>query len=325
MCRALQAQAGKLHTVVADLQEQLEAAEAALEAHRAEVERRGDRVRAEVMCKAEFEKDLKSMQNKIDIGKHDKHKLEKAQAKNAAAQRDLEKVRTSLLCPVRRPLASARVEGPRRSLRTPHTTPQDDAAPGGAFATLSRGAPLKQQPVPEQHGVMQACRWLVKERDHLGVAGGEYDFAAQDMTAITAQYAQALQAKEECGKGVNKTVMSAWERADKQYRQLRDRKATVIHDRDTIRQVRHSAFPSCSYPSSCPSSPPSCILPTWRSCHPRLNGCAPRRNIVAQRWDAASHRNKTGPCKLVRLSCHSCVLQTASARCRVSSTWTRSG
>ena len=85
---------------------------------------------------------------------------------------------------------------------------------------------------------LQACEWLVQERDEFGVEGGAYDFAAQDMEAMTEQYQEARRACDEKGKAVHKNVMSAWERADRDYRQLRERKATVIKDRDTIRQVQ---------------------------------------------------------------------------------------
>lgn len=80
-------------------------------------------------------------------------------------------------------------------------------------------------------------KWLLKDKEQLGVEGGKYDFAALDMVAMESNYAAAAAEKSVKGKTVNRAVMSSFERAEAEYKSLVERRRIVLKDRDTIVEV----------------------------------------------------------------------------------------
>jgi RecF/RecN/SMC N terminal domain len=85
---------------------------------------------------------------------------------------------------------------------------------------------------------MQNNKWIKKERDNLGVAGGKYDFAALDMEAKQAEFAQADRDAKELTARVNRKVLTEFEHADKECKSLLERREIVRKDRDSIVKVR---------------------------------------------------------------------------------------
>lgn len=79
--------------------------------------------------------------------------------------------------------------------------------------------------------------WIQGEEHLFGVAGGDYDFDAQDPREAQRELDDAVKTHESLSKKINKKVMSMFDRMESEYKELMDKKRIVTNDKSKIESV----------------------------------------------------------------------------------------
>ncbi len=94
------------------------------------------------------------------------------------------------------------------------------------------------------HDAVDRCRclerdypWINTEREHFGKPGSDYDWEANDPTAVFKEYERATSIIDTLAKKVNKKVMQMFEKAEQEYNELKRKKDVVENDKEKIELV----------------------------------------------------------------------------------------
>ena len=79
--------------------------------------------------------------------------------------------------------------------------------------------------------------WVESESHLFGVAGGEYDFAARDPAAATAELETQERVQTTLAKRINKKVIAMFDKAESEFKQLQEKRRIVLNDRAKIEAV----------------------------------------------------------------------------------------
>mmetsp|Transcript_7154 Transcript_7154/g.12012 ORF Transcript_7154/g.12012 Transcript_7154/m.12012 type:complete len:1198 (-) Transcript_7154:278-3871(-) len=85
--------------------------------------------------------------------------------------------------------------------------------------------------------ILEQHPWIEAERDTFGVAGGKYDFKKRKPAAAQKELAKNIATLESLGKRINKKVLSMFEKAEQEYKDLMSKKETVEKDKEKIEAV----------------------------------------------------------------------------------------
>jgi len=85
--------------------------------------------------------------------------------------------------------------------------------------------------------LLKKHQWMVAEREQFGVAGGAYDFKKRKPQHAQAELSKATAQLEGLAKRINKKVLAMFEKAEQEYNDLMERKATVEKDKAKIEAV----------------------------------------------------------------------------------------
>jgi len=85
--------------------------------------------------------------------------------------------------------------------------------------------------------LLKKHQWMVAEREQFGVAGGTYDFKKRKPQHAQAELSKATAQLEGLAKRINKKVLAMFEKAEQEYNDLMERKATVEKDKAKIEAV----------------------------------------------------------------------------------------
>lgn len=85
--------------------------------------------------------------------------------------------------------------------------------------------------------LLQRHPWIPKEKEHFGVAGGDFDFGSMDVAACQRRLTEIKSDQDRIAKKINKKVMGMIEKAEKEYTNLTHKRDTIQKDKDTIEDV----------------------------------------------------------------------------------------
>eukprot|EP00958_Prasinococcus_capsulatus_P019684 scaffold2455_cov387-Prasinococcus_capsulatus_cf.AAC.15 len=79
--------------------------------------------------------------------------------------------------------------------------------------------------------------WVESEKDKFGVPDSEYDFESEDPIAAKSELKKAESAQDKLAKNVNKKVMTMFDKAEQEYRELEEKKRIVLNDKAKIEKA----------------------------------------------------------------------------------------
>ncbi|KAK3249583.1 Structural maintenance of chromosomes protein 2 [Cymbomonas tetramitiformis] len=79
--------------------------------------------------------------------------------------------------------------------------------------------------------------WILSEQQFFDQAGSDYDFKARSPKEAQKEYAELSETHERLSKKVNKAVMNMFDNAEREYKELMERRSIVAQDKSKIEQV----------------------------------------------------------------------------------------
>lgn len=79
--------------------------------------------------------------------------------------------------------------------------------------------------------------WIATEKQHFGVSKTDYDFAATDPAQANKRLGQLQEDQDRLTKSLNKKVMSMFEKAEQEYKELMLKKSIIENDKSKIEAV----------------------------------------------------------------------------------------
>ena len=87
----------------------------------------------------------------------------------------------------------------------------------------------------------QEYPWIASEKQFFGRPGSDYDWAATDCEKAFADFERGDEVVERLGKKVNRKVLSMFDKAEQEFKELSEKKRIVENDKDKIHQARCAA------------------------------------------------------------------------------------
>lgn len=86
-------------------------------------------------------------------------------------------------------------------------------------------------------GLLKENSWIKTEKKYFNKPGTDFDFSARDPKDVYKKYNEILNQQQKLGKTINKKVLSMFEKAQQEYKELIDKKKKVETDKSKIEQV----------------------------------------------------------------------------------------
>ena len=102
---------------------------------------------------------------------------------------------------------------------------------------LARAQREAQESAARLKQLQEACPWIAQERQLFGRPGGDYDFASRSPEEANRALAAANEAQSKLGKTINKKVVSMFDKAEQEYKELMQKRGIVLNDKAKIEQV----------------------------------------------------------------------------------------
>ncbi len=99
------------------------------------------------------------------------------------------------------------------------------------FVTSQKDATRFVQQMLKQH------TWIADEKKAFGMAKTEYDFSATDPAQANKRLAQLQEEQDRLTKSLNKKVMSMFEKAEQEYKELMQKKTIIERDKEKLEPV----------------------------------------------------------------------------------------
>ena len=94
-----------------------------------------------------------------------------------------------------------------------------------------------KQFVRDKASLLKEYPWIIEEKCHFGVEGGDFDFAAKDVPACLARLTELQGEQEKIAKKINKKVMGMIEKAESEYSNLTHKRDVILEDKQKIEDV----------------------------------------------------------------------------------------
>ena len=79
--------------------------------------------------------------------------------------------------------------------------------------------------------------WIAQERATFGRPGSDYDFESRSPEEAQKEYAALTEAQDKLSKSINKKVLSMFDKAEQEYRELMHKRSIVLNDKTKIEHV----------------------------------------------------------------------------------------